>query len=160
MVHTFHLFNWYVFIMLTKTRTETKTVPSTWYIFSVQAYTHTDFHMCHTLSLAYTRNRPHKHTRTNKKDTVCLMTSAHPTFSPHNIFFQFPSRRMHKFSYHTTVQKLKRIYYKSLESSHKLNSTVPIFSKSKKQAKLSVSMWLFLQVAIMYQRNYVMHLDG
>ena len=31
-----------------------------------------------------------------------------------------------KFSYHTTAQKL------SLESSHKPNSTVPIFNKSKK----------------------------
>ena len=45
-VHTFHLFNWYVFILLTKTRTETKTVPSTWYVFNVQACTHTDFHLC------------------------------------------------------------------------------------------------------------------
>ena len=88
-VHTFHLFNWYVFILLTKTRTETKTVPSTWYIFNVQAlYTHWLFSlMCHILSLAYMRNRPHKHTHTNKKETVCLMTSAHPTFSPHNVFF-------------------------------------------------------------------------
>ena len=29
---------------------------------------------------------PHKHTHTNKKDIVCLMTSAHPTSSPHNLF--------------------------------------------------------------------------
>ena len=32
---------------------------------------------------------PHKHTKThthtNKKDTVCLMTSAHPTSSPHDL---------------------------------------------------------------------------
>ena len=26
------------------------------------------------------------HTHTNKKDTTCLMTSAHPTCSPHNLF--------------------------------------------------------------------------
>ena len=26
------------------------------------------------------------HTHPNKKDTVCLMTSAHPTSSPHNLF--------------------------------------------------------------------------
>ena len=51
---------------------------------------------------------------------------------PTQTFFQFPSRRIHKFSYHTTAQKLKEIYSKSLESSHKPNSTVPIFSKSKK----------------------------
>ena len=48
---------------------------------------------------------PQTHTRTNKKDTVCLMISAHPTSSPHKFFFQFPSRRMQKFSYHTTAQK-------------------------------------------------------
>ena len=34
-VRTFHRFNQYVFILLTKMRTETKTVPSTWYIFDV-----------------------------------------------------------------------------------------------------------------------------
>ena len=45
-VHMFHLFNRYVFILLTKMRTETKTVPSTWYIFNVQGCTHTDFHIC------------------------------------------------------------------------------------------------------------------
>ena len=45
-VRTFHLFNRYVFILLTKMRTETKTVPSTWYIFSVQGCTHIDFHIC------------------------------------------------------------------------------------------------------------------
>ena len=28
----------------------------------------------------------HTHTHTNKKDTVCLMTSTHPTSSPHNLF--------------------------------------------------------------------------
>ena len=41
------------------------------------------------------------HTHTNKKDTVYLMTSARPT----QAFSQFPSQQMHKFSYHTTVQK-------------------------------------------------------
>ena len=28
----------------------------------------------------------HKHTHTNNKDTVCLVTSAHPNSSPHNLF--------------------------------------------------------------------------
>ena len=75
----------------------------------------------------------HTHTHTNKKDTVCLMISAHPTSSPLKFFFQFPSRRMQKFSYHTTAQKKnEKIYFISLESSHKPNSTVPIFIKSKK----------------------------
>ena len=39
----FHLFNRYVLILLTKMRTETKTVPSTWYIFNAQGCTHTAF---------------------------------------------------------------------------------------------------------------------
>ena len=29
---------------------------------------------------------PHKHTHTNKNDTACLITSAHPTSSQHNLF--------------------------------------------------------------------------
>ena len=45
-VRTFHLFNRYVFILLTKMRAEAKTVPSTWYIFNVQGCTHIDFHIC------------------------------------------------------------------------------------------------------------------
>ena len=51
-VRTFHRFNQYVFISLTKMRTETKTVPSTWYIFNVQGCTHWFFHMCLILLLA------------------------------------------------------------------------------------------------------------
>ena len=31
---------------------------------------------------------PHKHTRANKKDTVCLMIAAQPTPSPHKFFSQ------------------------------------------------------------------------
>ena len=45
-VHKFHLFNRYVFTLLQKMRTGTKTVPSTWYIFNVQGYSQTDFHIC------------------------------------------------------------------------------------------------------------------
>ena len=41
-----HIFNRYVFILLTKMRTETKTVPPTEYIFNVQGCTHTEFYMC------------------------------------------------------------------------------------------------------------------
>ena len=36
----YHLFKRYVFILLTKMRTETKTVPSTWYIFDVSRSHH------------------------------------------------------------------------------------------------------------------------
>ena len=38
-VNTFHRFDRYVFILLKKKRTETKTVPSTWCIFNVQGCT-------------------------------------------------------------------------------------------------------------------------
>ena len=45
-VRTFHLSNWYVFILLSKMQTETKTVPSTWYILNVQGCSFTYFHIC------------------------------------------------------------------------------------------------------------------
>ena len=52
-VRTFHRFNRYVFILLTKMQTETKTVPSTWYILKLSGvYTHWFFHMCPILLLA------------------------------------------------------------------------------------------------------------
>ena len=44
-VHMFHLFNRYVFILLTKMRTETKTVLVR-YIFNSRGCTHTDFRIC------------------------------------------------------------------------------------------------------------------
>ena len=44
-IREIHLFNRYVFILLTKMRTKTKTVPSTWYIFKVQKCTHTDLYV-------------------------------------------------------------------------------------------------------------------
>ena len=55
-VHMFDLFNRYVFILLTKMRSETKTVPLTWYIFNVQGCIHTDFHMCPIQLFAYLKN--------------------------------------------------------------------------------------------------------
>ena len=45
-IRTFHRVNRHVFILSTKMWTETKTVPSTWYIFNVQECTHTDFFTC------------------------------------------------------------------------------------------------------------------
>ena len=52
------------------------------------------FRGIHTLICAYVpyiviglhEEPPHKHTYTNKKDTACLITSAHPTSSQHNLF--------------------------------------------------------------------------
>ena len=61
-----------------------------------------DTWLCQTQPTLHPTNT---HTHTNKKDTVCLMISAHPTSSPHKVFYQFPSRRMQRFSYHTTAQK-------------------------------------------------------
>ena len=55
-----------------------------------------DTWLCQTQPTLHPTNT-HTHTHTNKKDTVCLMISAHPTSSPHKFFFQFPSRRMQSF---------------------------------------------------------------
>ena len=72
------------------------------------------------------------HTHTNKKDTVCLMTSTHPTSSPHNLFSNSHHDEYTSFLITQLPKNKKKIYSKSLESSHKPNSTVPLFSKSKK----------------------------
>ena len=166
----YHLFKRYVFILLTKMRTETKTVPSTWYIFNFQGCTHTDYFSlcalyCYWLSTWGTseflygkakscfRDWPfvcfssvlishvfgdYANTHTNKKDTVCLWwplpndlcPSYRQTTQP---LCQFSSRLTHKFSLSHNCPKIRENLSKSLESSHKLNSTVHIFNKSKKQ---------------------------
>ena len=131
-VQMFHLFNRYVFILLKKMRTETKTVPSTWYIFNVQGCTRTD--LCLKLFLAYMGNRPifigksetllswlaicllfwwfylsslsllRKHTHQQKGR--CLPNDLWSSYlQPTQPFFQFSSRRTHKFPYLTTAQK-------------------------------------------------------
>ena len=75
--------------------------------------------------------RPQKHA--HQQEGHCLPHDLCPShLQPTQPFYQFPSRRMHMFSYHTTAQKEKKIYYISLESSHEPNSTVPRFDKSKK----------------------------
>ena len=72
--HEFHLFNWYVFILMRKMRTETKTVPSTWYIFKVQGCTHTDFYICtlycHWLTWGTGPTNTYTHTPTPTKRTL------------------------------------------------------------------------------------------
>ena len=73
---------------------------------------------------------PQTPTHTDKKDTFCLMTSAHPSYSPHN--FISSSHHDKCISYLITqLQKEKKIYSISLEISHKWNSTVPLFNKSE-----------------------------
>ena len=49
-------------------------------------HTHTHAH-AHTRTHTHTHTHAHTHTHTNKKDTICLMTSPHPTFSPHISIF-------------------------------------------------------------------------
>ena len=72
-------------------------------------------------------------THTHQQKGHCLpddLCQSH--LQPTQPFFQFSLRRMRKFSYHTTAQKQKKIRSISLDSSHKPNSTVPKFNKSKK----------------------------
>ena len=77
----------------------------------------------------------HTHTHTNKKDTVCLMTSAHPTSSPHHLF---PNAHHDEYTSflitHLPKNKMK-FYSVSLESWIQLylNSTSP-----RNQYKLTV----------------------
>ena len=84
---------------------------------------------------------PHKHTHQQKGH--CLPND----FSPSHLqltqpYFQFPSRQMHKFSYHTTAQKEKKKKSISPEMSHKPNSTVPILNKSKKSIQTQGITWM------------------
>ena len=263
LVHTFHLFSRYVFTLLTKMWTGTKTVPSTWYIFNVQGCSHTDFHICalycywltwrigeflrEKRSVAFLTG--HLFTFLVVLILICLVTTqilicenqttwrleillrtivaallktkcngrfvmnkryqkagkeyfrrvqmivkdegykyfpARATFdawscppSPPSVpqtrhthqqkghflpddlcpshlqptqpYFQFPSRQMHKFSYHTTAQKGKKIYSLSLENSHKLYlySTSPRYQyKLKPQHE-----WADSKSSLIYQEN-------
>ena len=69
---------------------------------------------------------------TRKQKGHCLPDDLCPShLQPTQPYFQFPSRQMHKCSYHTTAQKEKKIYPLSLEVSHKPNSIVLILNKSK-----------------------------
>ena len=66
---------------------------------------------------AHTPPRKHTHTHTHHQKGHCLPNDLCPShLQSTQPFFQFPSRRMHKFPYHTTAKKLKKIYSKSLES--------------------------------------------
>ena len=84
------------------------------------------------LSAPQTHTHTHTHTHTNKKDTVCLMTSAHPTSSPTQPFSNSHHDVRTSFLITQLLENKRKFYPISLESSHKRNSTVPIFNKSKK----------------------------
>ena len=82
-------------------------------------------------------------THTHQQKGHCLPND----FSPSHLqltqpYFQFPSRQMHKFSYHTTAQKEKKKKSISPEMSHKPNSTVPILNKSKKSIQTQGITWM------------------
>ena len=93
-----------------------------------------------------------------QSDTVCqqkghcLPDDLCPShLQPTQPYFQFPSRQMHKFSYHTTAQKGKKIYSLSLENSHKLYlySTSPRYQyKLKPQHE-----WADSKSSLIYQEN-------
>ena len=72
------------------------------------------------------------HTHTNKKDAVCLMTSANPTSSPRNLFSNSYYDECASFPITQLPKNNTKIHSISLDSSHKPNSTVPVFNKSKK----------------------------
>ena len=56
-------------------------------VLNVQGYTHTDLRICALYCYWLTwETAPQTHTHTNNKDTACLITSAHPTSSQHNLF--------------------------------------------------------------------------
>ena len=76
------------------------------------------------------------HTEDQVQNSDCRLRSLY-CFQP---FFQFSLRQTHKFSYHTTAQKLEGIYSISLESSHKLNSTVAIFNVQEIDTNLNHNM--------------------
>ena len=89
---------------------------------------------------------------TNQQEGHCLSDDLCPShLQPTQPYFQFPSRQMHKFSYHTTAQKGKKIYSISLENSHKLYlySTSPRYQyKLKPQHE-----WADSKSSLIYQEN-------
>ena len=76
-IREIHLFNRYVFILLTKMRTKTKTFLSTWYIFNVQKCTHTDFPLVSYIVIGF-HEKPENFYR--EKRSVALVTGHLLTF--------------------------------------------------------------------------------
>ena len=81
LVLTFHRFNRCVFILLTKMQTETKTVPSSQYVFNVQGCTHSDVPYI-VIGLQYVRNlrrvafvTGHLFTFVVVSSLICLVTT-------------------------------------------------------------------------------------
>ena len=76
-IREIHLFNRYVFILLTKMRTKTRTFLSTWYIFNVQKCTHTDFPLVSYIVIGF-HEKPENFYR--EKPSVALVTGHLLTF--------------------------------------------------------------------------------
>ena len=68
---------------------------------------------------------------THQKDTECLMNSAHPTSSPHNLISNSYHDKCASFLITQLPKKEEKIYSISLGISPKPNSIVAIFNKSK-----------------------------
>ena len=77
---------------------------------------------------------PHKHTHTPTKKGHCLPNDFFPShLQPTQPFFPIPiTTNAQVFLSHNCPRIKEKIYSISLDSSHKPNSTVPIFNKSKK----------------------------
>ena len=75
-IREIHLFNRYVFILLTKMRTKTRTFLSTWCIFNVQKCTHTDFPLVSYIVIGF-HEKPENH---REKRSVALVTGHLLTF--------------------------------------------------------------------------------
>ena len=77
---------------------------------------------------------PQTHTHTHQQKGHCLPNDLCPShLQPTQVFFPIPITTNAKVFLSHSCPKIKRKTYSiSLESSHKPNSTVPIFNKSKK----------------------------
>ena len=78
----------------------------------------------------------YKHTHTNEKDTVYLMTSAHPTSGPHNLFSNFHHDEWTSFLI-TKLPKNKRKIFPKVLKVHINQSQFSLYSTSpRNQYKL------------------------
>ena len=97
-------------------------------------------HWC--LIMAHPRPPPPPHLHTHQKDTVCLMNSAHPTSSPHNLISNSYHDKCTSFLITQLPKKEKKIYSISLGISPKPNSIVAIFNKSKISIQTKAITWM------------------
>ena len=78
------------------------------------------------------------YTHTNKKDTVCLMTSAHSTSSPHNLFSNSHHDECTSFLI-TQLPKNKRKFIPKVLKVHKNQIQLYLYSASKQELNANLS---------------------